>query len=196
VNQTVELAAGPVFENAACRRPGVDPRWFFDARRVDRARAVCAGCPELDACRTHALADPYLTGVWGGLTEAERDRERRPNLARVTDLVLEQPPVNGHTPSAGPVAASARTCQGCGASLVGKSPRALWCSPQCRRRHYDARRPRKAPRTPPVAATAPQTANVIDAPITDRLTAVVADLCAAGLAVTLELDGAVLTVRG
>jgi WhiB family redox-sensing transcriptional regulator len=36
------------------------------------AKAVCARCPVLRECRTHALLarEPY--GVWGGLTEDER----------------------------------------------------------------------------------------------------------------------------
>lgn len=41
-------------------------------RRDERAQQVCASCPVLEQCRTHALAarEPY--GVWGGMTEDER----------------------------------------------------------------------------------------------------------------------------
>lgn len=41
-------------------------------RRDERAKEVCASCPVLEQCRTHALAlrEPY--GVWGGMTEEER----------------------------------------------------------------------------------------------------------------------------
>jgi WhiB family redox-sensing transcriptional regulator len=41
--------------------------------REAAAKAVCAGCPVLSACRTHALAarEPY--GVWGGLSEQDRE---------------------------------------------------------------------------------------------------------------------------
>ena len=41
--------------------------------RDERAKALCARCPVLQACRTHALTvrEPY--GVWGGLTEQERE---------------------------------------------------------------------------------------------------------------------------
>lgn len=41
-------------------------------RRDERAKEVCAVCPVLEQCRTHALAlrEPY--GVWGGMTEDER----------------------------------------------------------------------------------------------------------------------------
>ncbi|HET7398912.1 MAG TPA: WhiB family transcriptional regulator [Intrasporangium sp.] len=64
----------------ACR--GVNPEAFFHPegergpRRRSRdaaAKAVCAGCPVLLQCRNHALEvrEPY--GVWGGLTETERE---------------------------------------------------------------------------------------------------------------------------
>jgi WhiB family redox-sensing transcriptional regulator len=59
-----------------------DPSLFFHpdgergpsrARRDAAAVAVCAGCPVLQACRNHALSvrEPY--GVWGGLTEDDRE---------------------------------------------------------------------------------------------------------------------------
>ncbi len=64
----------------ACR--SVDPETFFspDAERGPRrrsrearAKALCAVCPVIEACRAHALAvrEPY--GVWGGLNINERD---------------------------------------------------------------------------------------------------------------------------
>jgi WhiB family redox-sensing transcriptional regulator len=42
-------------------------------RRDDAAKAVCATCPVLRQCREHALTvrEPY--GVWGGMTEQERE---------------------------------------------------------------------------------------------------------------------------
>ncbi len=59
-----------------------DPSLFFHPegergpRRANReaaAKAVCASCPVLAACRAHALAvrEPY--GVWGGLSEHDRE---------------------------------------------------------------------------------------------------------------------------
>lgn len=64
----------------ACR--GMDSAFFFHpegergparAGREARAKQVCAGCPVLEECRRHALVvhEPY--GVWGGLSESERD---------------------------------------------------------------------------------------------------------------------------
>ncbi len=63
-----------------CR--GRSPEVFFHpegergSARRDRdgaAKAVCATCPVLTQCRAHALKvrEPY--GVWGGMTEDERE---------------------------------------------------------------------------------------------------------------------------
>ncbi|HMA46917.1 MAG TPA: WhiB family transcriptional regulator [Frankiaceae bacterium] len=59
------------------------------AAREAAAKAVCARCPVIGLCRDHALAarEPY--GVWGGLSESEReellahlDRRRPPRAVR------------------------------------------------------------------------------------------------------------------
>ena len=74
----------------ACR--GMDSAFFFHpegergparANREARAKEVCRRCPVLEQCRRHALAvhEPY--GVWGGLSESERDDDHpRPRRAR------------------------------------------------------------------------------------------------------------------
>ena len=67
--------------DGACRR--VSPETFFHPEgergsrrrtRDETAKAICEVCPVLDRCRAHALAvrEPY--GVWGGLSEDERER--------------------------------------------------------------------------------------------------------------------------
>ena len=67
-----------------CR--GVDSSFFFHpdgergparAQREARAKAMCARCPVLQQCRTHALAvhEPY--GIWGGMSESERENAVR-----------------------------------------------------------------------------------------------------------------------
>lgn len=64
----------------SCR--DADPTLFFHPEgergparrnRDAAAKAICAGCPVIEQCRQHALAvrEPY--GVWGGLTEDERE---------------------------------------------------------------------------------------------------------------------------
>lgn len=71
----------------ACR--GEDPSLFFHPEgergptreaRIAAAKAICSGCPVKLQCAEHALAvrEPY--GVWGGLSEDDREviyRQRR-----------------------------------------------------------------------------------------------------------------------
>jgi WhiB family transcriptional regulator, redox-sensing transcriptional regulator len=56
-------------------------RTFFDTRNALPAKNVCAECPVVDPCLDFALADPGLQGVWGGTTEADRDRLRERNAS-------------------------------------------------------------------------------------------------------------------
>ncbi len=64
----------------ACR--GVDEELFFHpenergaarSRREAAAKAVCRSCPVMVRCRQHAMSvrEPY--GIWGGLSETERE---------------------------------------------------------------------------------------------------------------------------
>ncbi len=73
--------------HGACR--GEDPSLFFHPEgergptreaRIAAAKAICSGCPVQVQCAEHALAvrEPY--GVWGGLSEDDREviyRQRR-----------------------------------------------------------------------------------------------------------------------
>ncbi|MER5467215.1 WhiB family transcriptional regulator [Streptomyces sp. NPDC002685] len=62
-------------EPLLCR---ADPdAYFADAVRPAAARALCAGCGHLADCRTYALENPGLYGVWGGTTRRERQAVRR-----------------------------------------------------------------------------------------------------------------------
>ncbi|MEU0783280.1 WhiB family transcriptional regulator [Streptomyces sp. NPDC006173] len=45
--------------------------------RPAEARALCAGCGFLEACRVYGLEHPELFGVWGGTTRRERQGMRR-----------------------------------------------------------------------------------------------------------------------
>ena len=67
-----------------CR--GVDSSVFFHpdprpgrarAQREMRAKEICRRCPVLAECRSHALrvCEPY--GIWGGMSEAEREVHAR-----------------------------------------------------------------------------------------------------------------------
>jgi WhiB family redox-sensing transcriptional regulator len=64
----------------SCR--DADPALFFHpddergaarSNRLAAAKAICAGCPVVQQCREHALAvrEPY--GVWGGMSEDDRE---------------------------------------------------------------------------------------------------------------------------
>ncbi len=65
--------------DGACR--GMDVEIFFHpdgergparSGRESAAKAVCAGCPVIRECARHALRarEPY--GIWGGLSESDR----------------------------------------------------------------------------------------------------------------------------
>jgi WhiB family redox-sensing transcriptional regulator len=47
------------------------------AQRETRAKEMCKRCPVLVECRAHALAvcEPY--GIWGGMSESEREVHAR-----------------------------------------------------------------------------------------------------------------------
>lgn len=64
-----------------CR--SVSPEVFFHPegergaarrRRDDIAKQVCQQCPVLEECREHALRAHEPFGVWGAMTESERER--------------------------------------------------------------------------------------------------------------------------
>jgi WhiB family redox-sensing transcriptional regulator len=62
---------------AACRE--TDPELFFPvgahgpgAIEIARAKAVCGVCRVRRQCLRYALATQQAYGVWGGLTESER----------------------------------------------------------------------------------------------------------------------------
>jgi WhiB family transcriptional regulator, redox-sensing transcriptional regulator len=72
-------------DRAACA--GVDARLFFppDGERGEereireaKAKAVCAQCPVRAPCLDYALGNSIRNnGIWGGLNQEERARERR-----------------------------------------------------------------------------------------------------------------------
>jgi WhiB family redox-sensing transcriptional regulator len=99
--------------HGACR--GKDTELFFHPegergpRRSNReasAKAVCATCPVLLQCRAHALAarEPY--GVWGGLSEHEREAIIAGQILAADGLLVTRPRQRrdqgtpGHAPGA------------------------------------------------------------------------------------------------
>jgi WhiB family redox-sensing transcriptional regulator len=61
---------------AACRGQGAD-EWFPGrGASTAAAKAVCERCPVQSYCLAYALEWPELKGVWGGLSEQQRERLR------------------------------------------------------------------------------------------------------------------------
>lgn len=64
--------------HGACR--GADPDIFFPDRgeSTREAKEICAGCPVRGECIDFALDGGEKFGIWGGKSERERRRMRRP----------------------------------------------------------------------------------------------------------------------
>ena len=58
---------------------GVDPDLFFPERGGDSgsAKQVCRGCVVREDCLEYALANGQNVGIWGGMSERARRRERQ-----------------------------------------------------------------------------------------------------------------------
>jgi WhiB family redox-sensing transcriptional regulator len=188
------IATPPLLEDAACRRPGVDPLWFFPHRGEDGARAkqVCADCPELAPCRLYGLSDSRLIGVWGGLNGHERRQiiYRRPGVRcedrqpmSTDELELDQSAIvvsNGHTPE------PERLCEQC-RKRAARPSSPTCANPECVAGHRRQRR-RANYRTgnTPVAVTA-KTANR-NGPAGRQLWELVAEAGPALLSVTFQFQ--------
>lgn len=62
----------------------VDPELFFPVGntgpaldQIEKAKAVCGGCPVVENCLQYALESNQDSGVWGGLSEDERRALKR-----------------------------------------------------------------------------------------------------------------------
>lgn len=75
------IGLGPT--RPSVKKDWVNPEWFFDPLYEDEAVKVCNDCPVRDACLKHALDQPEIFGVWGGMNE----RDRRKLLARRARMV-------------------------------------------------------------------------------------------------------------
>jgi len=61
---------------AACRGMGSDLFFPTSGDALGPATRICARCPVLEECRTTALDDPSLYGIWAGTSVRERRRLR------------------------------------------------------------------------------------------------------------------------
>lgn len=72
-------------DDAACRGGAIAQLFFApDSERIRErqaretaAKRVCGSCPVRQQCLEHATSFPERAGVWGGLTEEERDTDAR-----------------------------------------------------------------------------------------------------------------------
>ena len=118
-------------DTAACLDE--DPELFFPVGtegpwllQIEQAKAICRGCPVLDACLSYALDAQPSDGIFGGLTEPERaslkrsarrhgltadrvvkkaEQARQPNRERTLHTLFEDNTVRlfgGHLAWAGP----------------------------------------------------------------------------------------------
>ncbi|MEV1292109.1 WhiB family transcriptional regulator [Pseudonocardia sp. NPDC049635] len=78
---TISESFGSWQPRAACRAMGCEV--FFApenepasarSRRERAAKLICAGCPVRQPCAVHALVNREVHGVWGGLSEDDRER--------------------------------------------------------------------------------------------------------------------------
>lgn len=75
----------PVYPDALCATISPEQwEWWFAVgrssevrRRQNAAKTICSQCPEQARCATWAINHPDEVGIWGGLTETERDTARR-----------------------------------------------------------------------------------------------------------------------
>ena len=103
------LSAWEWQEQGACRELPTEMFFHPDGERGPRranreknAKAVCATCPVIEACRQHALSvqEPY--GIWGGLSEDDRqliiERQARES-SRESRLSAQVIPLHMHSAS-------------------------------------------------------------------------------------------------
>jgi WhiB family transcriptional regulator, redox-sensing transcriptional regulator len=71
-------------ERASCQAAEATAFFAPDSERIRErekreaaAKRVCSQCPVRQACLEHALTVPEQFGIWGGLTELERQEEMR-----------------------------------------------------------------------------------------------------------------------
>jgi len=85
-DMTGPLRALPWADGALCAQ--TDPDLWFElstdryiskpnGTRETAAKDICGRCPVRQECLDYAMADPMLQGIWGGLTQREREQARR-----------------------------------------------------------------------------------------------------------------------
>lgn len=86
-------------------------------KRAAAALAICAGCDVMLTCRETALAarEPY--GIWGGLTEADRE-----NIWKGQPKTTEPAPARSQGQASAPRLVTTRPCGGPGKPPIRRLP--------------------------------------------------------------------------
>jgi WhiB family redox-sensing transcriptional regulator len=76
------ITATPVFPDALCASPAVDPDWWFPSTiktvwETDEARALCGACRHRVACLEYAISADIDDGIFGGLDPVQRNQLKR-----------------------------------------------------------------------------------------------------------------------
>ena len=117
---------------AACRATGPD-LWFAETGSrtlAAQAKATCAGCPVAGPCLDYALANDIHHGIWGGMTERDRQYVRR-----------DRPPIPRGR-NVGFIRFDC-LCRACGVTFTARSRTASTCSRACQVRWSRQRNGRK-----------------------------------------------------
>lgn len=85
-----EPIAAPWTDSALCAE--VDAELFFPEKggSTKEAKRVCRACPVRAECLGYALKFPLIKGIWGGLSEEERERLREEPGVSGTNLTPAQ----------------------------------------------------------------------------------------------------------
>jgi WhiB family redox-sensing transcriptional regulator len=74
----LDLLQRPAWQADALCREHPELAWFAESGRAALgAKEVCSRCLVRTDCESYAMADPGLTGIWGGWTARERSLRRR-----------------------------------------------------------------------------------------------------------------------
>lgn len=57
-----------------CADPVTRDAWTGSAGEQELAASLCLDCPVMEACGLYAVTAPEPSGIWGGMTPAERKR--------------------------------------------------------------------------------------------------------------------------
>lgn len=82
--ESIHFKEQPWMEDASCRGRGSSEFFHPDGergnsrkRRIEAAKEICSRCVVVDRCLKYSIDNNEPYGVWGGLSEAEREQKIR-----------------------------------------------------------------------------------------------------------------------